>query len=485
MAPRFVAGFDSAAAMLMSLSNYLNKKDFPALGLAPPLESFATGIRSLPRQARETFERTSGFAEAIPPKNLDKVEDRELERWVVNQYPQDRQYQAVMIGSSSGAIVHVGAALGIPWLPQTFLIPVRHPTDLHVDEPKPAMEWARKVARPLLENNPYLQLHHMWDPNQDRLMLERMTYFRVKRLNLGHAYKGFLRNSLEPGGTIIIVECQRPWPTTMVEDRHIFQMGALGGATESEFLRGSERVTEYLRRYGSHVTRWDAPEPDGDRPEAEWGFEPALQKSIERFARQEGYKVVRMMFDEPEHPSPLVADLYRQWYGERRMVSNRLLVESFITHEPYWALRTGSVPFWMKFNMEASAEWLEEYLNNTDPYDEIYITLFSHGVEAVGLPSIDRWRAILSRARKRGEFIGVDPSKFPLDFGTFVEYYTGLKKTVPARYPLPGYLTLERFESFVREHEDVYPVTWRGMEEQAPQQEREPEAPLATGEAMR
>ena len=77
---------------------------------------------------------------------------------------------------------------------------------------------------------------------------------------------------------------------------------------------------------------------------------------MERFARERGYRVRRIVFEEPEHPSPLVADLYRRWYEERGLPANRLLIESFILLEPYWALRTGSVPFWTKFNMEPDLE---------------------------------------------------------------------------------------------------------------------------------
>ena len=38
-------------------------------------------------------------------------------------------------------------------------------------------------------------------------MIQRMTYFRIKRLWLGPAYENFVRQNLEPGGTIFIVEC--------------------------------------------------------------------------------------------------------------------------------------------------------------------------------------------------------------------------------------------------------------------------------------
>jgi len=277
-----------------------------------------------------------------------------------------------------------------------------------------------------------------------------MEYFRVKRLRLGTAYKNFLEKNLPPGGTVFIAECQRTWPTTQVGDRHFFQFGALGGATEAEFFQGGDRVAEYLERYASPRRQWDPPAPTGESPEAEWGFEPTLRADIESFARERGYRIQRLVFREPEHLSPFVAELYRWWYKERGISANRLLVESFILLEPRWTLRTGSVPFWMKFNMEPSLNWIEKYLESADPYDEIYLILFSNGVEAVGLPPIDRWRTIFNYARKRGEFIGMEENKFPRNFATLIRYYTDLQRQISSRYPLPGALTLEQLDKFIQ-----------------------------------
>ncbi len=158
-------------------------------------------------------------------------------------------------------------------------------------------------------------------------------------------------------------------------------------------------------KYGSHRRRWDSPEPNEETPEAEWGFEPRLGEDVERFARDHGYRVARLNFEEPEDLSPLVADLYRWWYRQRRIRANRLFVESFIMVEPWWTLRTGSVPFWFKFNMEPSVEALERYLDSINRFDEIWLTLFQHGVEAVGLPRIEDWYEPLARARRRGELL--------------------------------------------------------------------------------
>jgi hypothetical protein len=468
-APRYVTNFDSAAAMVRATGRFLRGQDFPGMGITPAsAKPVAALVNKLPARVKETLYTYSSYGESIPARKLHKVDAEAVATWITHEYPR-REYPAVAIGSSSGALVHLCAALGIPFLPQTFMIPVAHP-NLHVDEPRDGMEWGAEQAQPLLDANPGLQLHHMWDPNQDRLTLDKMTYFRVKWLRLAEAYKTFITEHVPAGGTILLIECQRSWHTTRVDDRHIFQFGALGGATPDEFFHGSERVEGYLERYGSHRRRWDAPERDTESPEAEWGFELALRGEIEQFAQQHGYQIRRVVFEEPEHLSPLVADLYRWWYGERGMLANRLLVESFIVLEPYWALRTGSVPFWMKFNMEPSLDWIMHYLDNAEPYDEIFMMLFSHGVECVGLPAIDQWREVLARARKRGEFLGVDEATFPRHFVLFTEYYNQLRSKVPARYPMPAPLTLSQLDGFLAQAGDRYPVQWidhAGLQERA------------------
>ena len=346
----------------------------------------------------------------------------------------------------------------MPWLPQTFLVPVaRHGP--HPDEPQQDIEWAKEPAQTFLEANPDIQLHHLHDPNQDRLMIQRMTYFRFKKLALGAAYKRFIEQHLEPGGTIFVVDCRLKWPTTRLGERYIFQFGALGGATREEYHQGGERVEDYLARYGSHRRRWEPPAADAERPEAEWGFEPRLADDIEHFATARGCLVRHVSFTEPEDASPLVADLYEWWNEKRGIVGKRLLVESFIVMEPYWAVRTGCVPFWMVFNMLPSASALERYLEQKS-FDEIFMMLFSHGVDSIGLASIERWQELLSRAKNKGSFVGVDPKAYPRDFAVFVHYYDDVIEKIKARYPIPASLTLNELDEFVGATLGRYRVEW-------------------------
>ncbi|CAA9251114.1 hypothetical protein AVDCRST_MAG92-1995 [uncultured Coleofasciculus sp.] len=122
-------------------------------------------------------------------------------------------------------------------------------------------------------------------------------------------------------------------------------------------------------------------------------------------------------------------------------------------------LRLGVVPFWTVFNDQMSADRLNNYLDTTNLYDEIYMTLFSKGLHSLGIASSDQWRSILNRASKHGEFIGVDEQKYPVDAASYVRHYTDLKK-LDGRYPIPEPLTLDQLDEFLAQAEDCYSVRW-------------------------
>ncbi len=214
-----------------------------------------------------------------------------------------------------------------------------------------------------------------------------------------------------------------------------------------------------MRRCGSHRQRWDAPRPDGERPEAEWGFESALREDIVQWAQCKGYRICRIVFREPQDLSWLVADLYRWWYRQRGLPANRLLGKSFIFLNPWWTLRIGAVPYWSFFTVQPAANALESYLKNTEPYDYIHLLLFAHGIKSLGIAPLERWYSILRHARRTGSLIGIDEQAFPLDLGIFIRYRHELK-TIPERYPLPEPLTLTQLDLFLQQKGSKYPVKW-------------------------
>ena len=87
---------------------------------------------------RELVYALGGWQEALPPRRIGEVRAEVLSERVGSEYL-ERRYPAVAIASASGALAHLCTALDMPWLPQTFLIPVRQ-SCVHPDEPKRSLE---------------------------------------------------------------------------------------------------------------------------------------------------------------------------------------------------------------------------------------------------------------------------------------------------------------------------------------------------------
>lgn len=404
-------------------------------------------MNRLPRPWAERVYAASGVAEAVPARRGAEISSDQIARWMVEHYPK-RRYPVIFVGASNGVLIHLAAALGAPWLPQRLLIPVRR-KDVDRDDPRVELRAGLGPGRALLAANPDLVLHHVHDPNQDRLMIAGMSYFRVKWRRLPAAYRDFIRDHLAPGGVVVGVDCGLSWPVERVGHRHLLQFGALGGATEEEYRNGGPRVADFLRERGSARRCWDPPACDERAPEAEWGFDEALLDGLDQVARRNRAGMRRLSFSEPGDLSPVVAEIHRRWFAGRGIPTDRLLAECFLLMEPWWALRSGSIPFWMPFNIEQSLRELEDYLDAAGCPDEIQVLLFSHGVESIGLARIDQWQRVAGRAGKVGTLVGVDANAYPRDFASLVRAHRELSR-IRHRHPMPRPLSPEEAEPVLR-----------------------------------
>src|SRR5262245_26688267 len=72
---------------------------------------------------------------ALRPEQAREVDAQAVARWFVDHFAEpDVRYPGVVVGSPSGAAVHLAAAVGVPWLPAgfdvTFTRPVAEPDDV-------------------------------------------------------------------------------------------------------------------------------------------------------------------------------------------------------------------------------------------------------------------------------------------------------------------------------------------------------------------
>lgn len=459
-AGRAVAGFDSASAMVRVLGSALHGRDAPLLAqfparLEPAMDWLMSQVERLPKPAVQEVYRRSGWLDAISAKRLRQLRSEQLATWVVGHYPR-RRYPVVFVGSSNGAMAHLAAALGAPWLPQTLLLAIRT-GGLDPDDPAADMRAMMPAGRALLDNNPVLALHHMHDPVQDRLMVARMAYFRVKFLQFPRAYRAFLADCLAPGGTVVLADCALRWPTTTVGDRHVFQFGAVGGATVREFREGGPRVAEFLRRQGSDRDRWLPPAADGDSPEAEWGLAAPFAEDLATVAAERGLTAYRLRFQQPEDVSPLIADLFRDWYAGHGLPTGRLLVSSFLLMDPVLAMRAGLVPYWALFGTQPSLDRLADYLARTR-YEDIRLTVFPHGAESIGLPSIGKWQEVLRNGRQHGQLIAIEPRHYPRHFRALTGFHRELSR-LPRVAALPP-LAWDMARQYLATHATAQNVTF-------------------------
>jgi len=123
-----VADFDSATGFLRATALSLVGEDLAHLGRKPFIGELALAktLDALPASVRTFVYSLIGALEATPDKEAgSRIDSSKAAEAVVAQYPTNRKYPMIALGSSCGALVHAYAAMGIPWLPQTLLFAIR------------------------------------------------------------------------------------------------------------------------------------------------------------------------------------------------------------------------------------------------------------------------------------------------------------------------------------------------------------------------
>ncbi|HET7369735.1 MAG TPA: hypothetical protein VFK45_02730 [Gammaproteobacteria bacterium] len=453
--------YDSGKTLFRALARCLHGQDTPFLGQASArverlMDPLMRVSNRLPRRLRQQFIAFGPLPASIPPSKLIDLDGDALAAELVAQLPV-RDYPAIVLGSSNGAGMHLAAALGVPWLPQTVMVPVRT-RGADRDDPRPAMDMLAGPLEQFTHHNPGMVAVHQHDPCHDRLPVQYVAYVRFKWLALPEPYRRFIDRTLPRGGRIIVIDCAHRRPMTRIGERHWFQFGGLDSATIDEYFHGGRRVERFLKRHNSDpdVRRWEPPEPDGEQPEAEWGYHPGLDGAIHQLAAEKQARVATLRFSHPQDPSAFVAELYRWWYARRGGEARRLLVDQFLVTDPWLTIGAGSAPYWTLFGTRPSRDRLLRYLRDAPRWPDIRMTLFSHGIEAIGDATGAEWATAFEYAEPSGGFVGVKPKYYPVDLRTPAGFHHDLSRLVEDR-PRPAALTLDELDAFAAgwRHSDV------------------------------
>jgi len=446
---KYIADFDSTTSVLSAVSNFLNNRNSPVGGKLRNVPDFILSIvNSLPESTRRGLYKWSGWYDAFPPDELKNVNASEITEWVIDKYPKGA-FPAVFIGSANGAAAHLAAAMRAPYLPQTFLLPVRR--SLHPDDLTGDLEWGKKYVPYLLENNTSLRVYQMHDPIQDRLMVQKMAYLRIKLTSLQNLYRYFIQNNLGFGGIIFICTCTLTWKVRKVSDRHFFQPGGFGAATEKDLIEGSPALNNFLKEQGADKSNWKIPEVDTEVPEAEWGFDEEIMSDLEKLAQRYNFKLICLTFNTPDDMSPFTAELYKWWYTKRNIKFNKMLIECFSLLEPKIVIDSRMVPYWLAFNTRNSTETLKDYCADDQSVPEKYIMIMNNGIRSIDISMPQHYHEALIQSSSKLNFLGLDESKYPVDLKSYGVYDKHLRE-IPSSKEQPEPLTVSELLSFYEEN---------------------------------
>ena len=410
-----VASFDSASVLHAATVASLEHRAFPHLGNPGALALLARIGGRLPWPLLSRIYARIGGAEGIEADRLGEVDTGAIAEAFASAYRGSR-YPAAFVGASNGALTHLAAAMGAPWLPGTVLVPVKRVAD--PARPDLALSFGREVVPAFLRSNPRAVVHQMHDDAQDELMVSRMTYLRPKFGALPEAYRRFLHERLRPGAPVFVVEDTSSWPVTRVGDRHVFQVGGRGGLTPEQYL-----------------DRPHAPAPDSVAREAEWGGDPDFTAELISAAEAAGHPVVHLRYDGPQVLAHPVASLLREWTRRRGGAADRLLVPSFVLGDPWRTIELGRVPFWTFFPVQPALEALREHLRASEPYASVDILLFEHGADSPGIARPEEWEQAVREVGSEPRLLGLRRRAFPHDIGLLGRYGPVLQREQEAGLP--------------------------------------------------
>ena len=318
-----------------------------------------------------------------------------LPQWCVDQYSQgDRQYEAIVVGSPNGAVAHLAALLGAPFLTTSFGLTFRHRT-IDAGDHLAHLESSRVIVDSILAANEGagFELIAHYDPLHDRSLVRYVDFVRVKLRELPACYRAFIDRHLAPGGRLILIDCAYAWPQYELRERAFIQVGGLGGVPPETFLgRWPLKLPVYIRR------------------ESEWGCPEEFASSVARFAVDRGIESVKISFEHPWSYSLLAYSAYLACDGVR---SRSLLIDCFNHLNPRTNVGTGIPALWLPFNTVEGLAFVENALSGRT-FDRVHFAILPSFADSPDTAPLEPWVELLSRYGEV-ELVGIDPDRFPAD----------------------------------------------------------------------
>ncbi|MEV4640604.1 hypothetical protein AB0J80_25000 [Actinoplanes sp. NPDC049548] len=345
--------------------------------------------------------------EALPVGLAARLDADAVASWITAQYPADA-YPGVLLGSGHGAVTHLAAALGAPWLPDGFTVTVPWPGGA-VGDWETAMDWGSVVADSIVAANPDVSVRQVHDPVQRGSLCGTTITLHVRWRRLPAAYRSFLRSRLEPGAHALMVRDVRTWPVLELAPGHSFQLGSpVSGWEPDDYTLDNPALRRTLAALDE--VRWAAPYPDVPRAVAEVAGDPDFATDLRRCATTPS----RIRYARPWALSAFVAGLYRRWLAAERGGGEHCVISSGTLLDPWLTLTAGLVPYWLESSARPSVEAAEWWLAGSAGFDTVTVLPQPPGSRSEAYAPGAQWRSLAAFARLRPHVDSLAMSHYPL-----------------------------------------------------------------------
>lgn len=244
------------------------------------------------RRRRWLARRTKARRGALSLQDLANLDVEDIAGWFTAHYPcrLRRAYPGVVVGSINSAMVDVCMATGMPWLPQTIMLPLRWEPGCWSSLPA-AAALGIQAAAAFHGRNPEVALHQSYDEWPGPAAGSGAPRMRAKLRRLPGAYEHFLDSSVAADGIVILLQDESVWPTTRLSDRHVLHLGS--------------------RHNPLAAQPTDTVIPDGLSPDAEVGFDPDLGAEVARWCAARGRLLYRVRIRDALVVGPALAEVAR------------------------------------------------------------------------------------------------------------------------------------------------------------------------------
>ncbi|MFH1538292.1 MAG: hypothetical protein ABIH66_04985 [bacterium] len=349
-------------------------------------------------------------------------------RWFASLIPR-KKYPAVILSPPSGPVAALCRLINAPLLPINYRIPVRKGIVVDPEETRAHRDLAEKCANRFLGSNDGVDIVCEHDPIHNRHRTRHTNLLRFRLLDVPKVYTDLMSAILLPGAPIVLIEVRAGWRQyTGSTPRFFFQIGAPGGISDDEYLRGSKRIAEFLEKYMKvEKSHYRMALPHEVLPESGAGMLPAFRDSAYSAATFLQRPILHILCDDLFDLSRLTAALFlRASRKEGKRPENLILHSGNFVH-PLPCFTSNTLPLWLP---DASFQSRKFAATIMDAYkfklSNLLLALEPSLADSPDVLPLGKWLE-LAEGKTKAVYIGASRRAYPRHYscyGTFWKKFT-------------------------------------------------------------